>query len=90
MITSIRKNYTSVHALNPYGGSGKFGPYKMMQKIEKMTETLAYGYSADCHLRELSNQYKHYRVKMDFKNLCICVLWTKVASALEGLINIRD
>ena len=26
------------------------------------------------------------RVKMVFKNLCLLVLWTRVGSALEGLI----
>ena len=41
------------------------------------------------HLRltqkEISNEYQHDRVEMVFKNLCVLVLWTKVASALEGL-----
>ena len=27
------------------------------------------------------------RVKMVFKNRCVLVLWTKVASALEGIIE---
>ena len=36
-------------------------------------------------LLALSNEYQHDRVKMVFKNLFILVLWTKVASALEGL-----
>ena len=36
--------------------------------------------------RELSNEYQHDRVKMVLKNLCILVLWTKVALALEGLM----
>ena len=51
-----------------------------------MTETLAYGYSSESALRELSNEYQHDRVWMFFKNLCICVLWTKVALALKGLM----
>ena len=34
---------------------------------------------------ELSNEYQHDKVQRIFKNLCILVLWTKVASALEGL-----
>ena len=51
-----------------------------------MTETLPYGYSAECTHQELSNEYQHDRVMMVFKNLCVlAVLWTKVASALEGL-----
>ena len=50
-----------------------------------MTETLANGYSFESAQRELSNEYQHDIVKMDFENLCILVLWTKVASALEGL-----
>ena len=50
-----------------------------------MTETLAYGYSSKSTQRELTNEYQHDRVGMVFKNLCVLVLWTKVASALEGL-----
>ena len=50
-----------------------------------MIETLAHGYSSESTPRELSNEYQHDRVKMFFKNLCVLVLWTKVASALEGL-----
>ena len=50
-----------------------------------MTETLANGYSSESAPRELSNEYQHDRVWMVFKNLCICVLWMKVALALEWL-----
>ena len=50
-----------------------------------MTETLANGYSSESTQQELSNEYQHDRVQMFFKNLCIPVLWMKVASALEGL-----
>ena len=50
-----------------------------------MTETLANGYSSKSAQRELSNEYQHDRVQIVFKNLCILVLWMKVASALEGL-----
>ena len=46
-----------------------------------MTETLAHGYSSDSTQRELSNEYQHDRVKMVFKNLCVPLLWTKVALA---------
>ena len=50
-----------------------------------MTEILAYGYSSESTQRELSNEYQHNRVKVVFKNLCIIVLWTKLALAMEGL-----
>ena len=50
-----------------------------------MTETLAYGYSSESTPRELSNEYQHDRVEMVFKNICIPVLWKKVASALKGI-----
>ena len=40
------------------------------------------------------NEYQHDRVSKIFKNLCILVLWKKVASALEGLmfalLNLKD
>ena len=40
-------------------------------------------------LREISNEYQHDRVnEMFFKNRCILVLWTKVASAMEVLKKI--
>ena len=50
-----------------------------------MTETLANGYSSESTQRELSNEYQHDMVSMFFKNLCVLLLWAKVASALEGL-----
>ena len=50
-----------------------------------MTETVAYGYSSESTRRELSNEYQHDRVSMVSENLCILVLWTKVASVLVGL-----
>ena len=50
-----------------------------------MTETLANGYSYESTQRELSNEYQHDRVSMVFENICVLVLWMKVASALEGL-----
>ena len=52
---------------------------------DRMTETLANGYSSESTQRELSNEYQHDRVWMIFKKLYILVLWTKVASALAGL-----
>ena len=51
-----------------------------------MTETLANGYSYESTQRELSNEYQHDRVSMVFKDICVLMLWTKVVSALEGLI----
>ena len=36
-----------------------------------MTETLAYGYSSESTLWELSNEYQHDRVQMAFNNLYI-------------------
>ena len=51
----------------------------------KITVTLANGYSSESSQRELSNVYQNDRVSMVFKNLCVLMLWTKVASALEGL-----
>ena len=35
--------------------------------------------------RELSNEYQHDRIQMVIKNLCILVLWAKVALVLDGL-----
>ena len=51
-----------------------------------MTETLAYGYSSEIAQRKLSNEYQHDRVETVFKGLCVPVLWTNVASALDVLI----
>ena len=34
---------------------------------------------------ELSNEYQHDRAQIVFKNICILVLWAKVALASEGL-----
>ena len=45
----------------------------------------ANGYSSESSQGELSNEYQHDRVWMIFKNLCILVLWMKIASALERL-----
>ena len=50
-----------------------------------MTETLANGYSFESTQRELSNEYQHDRVQMVFIDICVLVLWTKVALALEEL-----
>ena len=58
----------------------------VMMKMMKMTEALARGYSSESTQRELSNEYQHDRVLMVFQCITLLVLWTKVASALEGLI----
>ena len=50
-----------------------------------MTKTLANGYSSESTQRELSNEYQHDRVSMVFKDFSVLVLWTNIASALEGL-----
>ena len=72
------------HQLNPY--ATEFGQYKMRQRNWKITETLANGYSSGSTQRDLSNEYQHDRDYMVIKNLCIIVPWTKVSSALEGLM----
>ena len=58
----------------------------MMQKNLKNIEILAqHGYSSESTQRDLSSEYQQDRVKWFHKNVCVLVLWTKVASALEGL-----
>ena len=71
--------------INPYAAGGEFAQYKMMQKYFKMIETLANWYSSESTQQELSNEYQHDRVWVVFKHFCVLVLWTKVATALEGL-----
>ena len=46
-------------------------------------------YSSESAPQELSNEYQHDRVLMVFKNLCVILIRTKVAIALEGLIDKR-
>ena len=58
-----------------------------MQKTFEMTEIIVHGYSSERTQGDLPNEYQYDRVQMVFKNICILVLRTKVASALEGLIN---
>ena len=53
--------------------------------MKKNPDTLAYGYSCESTQWELSNEYQHDRVWLVFRNIGVIVLWTKVASALEGL-----
>ena len=51
-----------------------------------MSETLTHGYSSESAQQKLSNEYQYGRVKMGFKNLCLLVLWTKVALALDRTV----
>ena len=57
-----------------------------MQKIFKMTVTQAHGYSSEVLSESyLMNTNMTVLLKMVFQNLCVLVLWMKVALALEGL-----
>ena len=49
-----------------------------------MPESLAHGYSSESAQQKLSNEYQHDMVQRVFEDVCIIMLWTKVA--LEGLI----
>ena len=64
---------------------GNLANTKWCKKSKKMTETLTHGYSSESTQRELSYKYQQDRFWMVFKNLCILLLWKKVAPALEGL-----
>ena len=55
-----------------------------------MTEIMPHGYSSESTHGELSNEYQHDGVQMVFKIVCVFVLWTKVASALEGLTHVHS
>ena len=50
---------------------------------------MAYGYSSDSTLQELSNEYQHDRVRMFFKNLFVLVFQMKVDIAFEELMIVR-
>ena len=53
-----------------------------------MTETMANGYSSEGTQRKLFNEYQHDKVYDGFQKIVyVLVLWTKVASALEGSIR---
>ena len=41
--------------INPFAASVEFSQYKMLQKPEKITKTLAHGYSPESAQREISN-----------------------------------
>ena len=53
-----------------------------------MTETLAIGYWSESAQRGLSNEYQH-GFRWFCKNPYVLVFWTKVASALEGLNELK-
>ena len=61
---------------------------KLCKNPEKPLKPLANGYSSESAQQELSNEYQHDRILMVLKNLCIFVLWAKVATALEGLSDL--
>ena len=65
--------------------TAKLAYTKLCKNPEKPLKPLANGYSSESAQQELSNEHQHDRVLMDSKNLCILVLWAKVATALEGL-----
>ena len=67
--------------------TAKLAKTKLCKNPEKPLKPLANGYSSESAQQELSNEYQHDRVLMVLKNLCILVLWAKVATALEGLIK---
>ena len=56
-----------------------------MKNPGKISKIMANGYSSKSAQRDLSNEYQYDRVKMGYNILCVLVLWTKVALALEGL-----
>ena len=59
----------------------------------KKTKKLPKPWQMGTHLRDLNesypcNEYQHSLDRWFLKNLCILVLWTKVASALDGLTQL--
>ena len=78
-------NRNVVSSFNSFATVGQFIQNKIMQKMCKMTGTLANWYSLDSIQKEHSNEYQHDRVKIVFKHLCSLVPRTKVASASKGL-----
>ena len=51
-----------------------------------MTETLVNGYLSESTQYELSNEYQHDRVWMDFNNLCVLVLFNERGLSI-GRVN---
>ena len=70
---------------NPYAAADLFGQYKMMQKIEKSPKPTHRG----THITVLSESFPMNTNMTDFrcfsKIFASVMLWTKIASALEGL-----
>ena len=66
---------------NTYAAGGLFGRYKMMQKTYK-NWILAHGYS---YMRVLNESFP---INTNMTG-CLLVLWTKEASALEGLWSVH-
>ena len=60
-----------------------------MQQSCKINETLANRYSSESTQQKLSKEYKHDRVYMLLKSLCVHVLWTKLVSALERFMLMK-
>ena len=52
-----------------------------------MTETLAHGYSSESPQWELSKEYRHNRVQMFFKDLCILVFWSQSLGRVKSIIH---
>ena len=59
----------------------------MFGSVQQFSFNFSFVYSPESTQRELSSEYQHDRVKMFFNNLCVLVLWTKVALALKGLMQ---
>ena len=62
-----------------------FCQLKLMQKAEKITETLAHLYSSESIQQELSNKYQHDRFSMFFQKSLHPCAFMKVALVLEVL-----
>ena len=89
-LTTIDRVASIIYFVIPCAGGGlNFANTKFCKKPEKLTKTLANGYSYESAQRELSNEYQYDRVQMFFRNLCVIVLWMKVALVLEGLLHER-
>ena len=54
--------------------------------LQNGAKTMAQGYSSVTAPRELSDEYQHGRTSIFSQIFAFPVLWTKVSSALEGLI----
>ena len=65
-LTIIRASMHHIRGINPYAAGGYFGQYNIMQKTFKVTESLAHGYSSESTQREVSNEYRHDSVQIEF------------------------